>query len=61
VFNVGTNAFETSTLLKKINSGDYSGAAAEFARWNKITVNGQKVISDGLAYRRQAERDLFAA
>ena len=32
-FNVGAEAFCTSTLVKKLNAGDYSGACAELKRW----------------------------
>jgi lysozyme len=44
-----------STMLRKLNNGDYLGAAAEFTRWTK--VNG--VESNGLLRRRQRERGLF--
>jgi len=54
-YNIGPAAFEKSTLLKKLNSGDYAGAADQFARWNKA---GGKVLA-GLTRRRAAERDLF--
>ncbi|MDP2640772.1 MAG: glycoside hydrolase family protein, partial [Betaproteobacteria bacterium] len=46
-----------STLLKKLNAGDYSGAAAEFPKWNKA---GGKVLK-GLVARRAAEAELFQA
>ncbi|MCX8738420.1 MULTISPECIES: lysozyme [unclassified Gilliamella] len=59
VFNVGVSAFNQSTLLAKLNIGDYLGASKEFCRWNKITVNGVKQSCIGLANRRQAEEDLF--
>ena len=55
VFNVGATAFTHSTLLKKLKSGDFDGAADEFLRWNKA---GGKVLR-GLTARREAERDLF--
>lgn len=61
VFNVGVGAFAESTLLRKLNAGDYDGAGQEFARWNKITKNGVKVISSGLVNRREKERTLFIA
>lgn len=48
-----------STLLKKYNAGDLSGAADEFPRWNKATVDGVKQILPGLVKRRAAERALF--
>lgn len=54
-YNCGLGALKTSTLLKKLNSGDYKGAADEFLRWNK--VNGKE--SAGLTKRRKAERQMF--
>ena len=55
VFNVGPKAFLDSTLLRKLNAGDYAGAADEFLRWNHA---GGKVLN-GLTKRRQAEAKLF--
>lgn len=54
-YNVGTGNLRRSTLLKKLNEGDYLGAAWEFTRWNKD--NG-KVVA-GLTRRRQSEQALF--
>jgi lysozyme len=54
-FNVGCEALKGSTLLKKLNAFDYSGAAAEFDRW--VYDNG-KVIS-GLVNRRSEEKRIF--
>lgn len=54
-FNCGLAALNTSTLLRKLNAGDYEGAAHEFARWNK---NGGRVMR-GLVRRRAAEEALF--
>lgn len=62
-FNVGSDidsddiaeGLGDSTLLKKLNAGDYTGAANEFPKWNK---SGGKVLS-GLTKRRNAERSLF--
>ncbi|MNL10554.1 Lysozyme RrrD [compost metagenome] len=55
VYNVGGEAFRSSTMLKKLNTGDYLGAADQFPRWNKD--NGKVV--DGLTNRRREERELF--
>src|SRR5690606_24208153 len=55
VYNVGPTAYKKSTLLKKLNKGDYLGAADEFPRWNKD--NG-KVVR-GLTIRRAKERAMF--
>ena len=54
-YNVGNGSLQNSTLLKKLNSGDYQGASNEFLRWNK---SGGKVLS-GLTKRREKERALF--
>jgi lysozyme len=59
VFNIGEPQFLTSTILKKINASDFEGAASEFARWNKITVDGKKIVSKGQTTRRAIEESLF--
>jgi lysozyme len=60
IFNCGVNSFASSTLLKKLNMGDFSGAAKEFEKWSKITVNGIKKVSPGLFNRRKREAELFS-
>lgn len=55
VFNIGTGAFEESTLLRKLNDRDYGGAAAEFPRWDKQAG----AVLNGLLARREAERKHF--
>lgn len=54
-YNLGVNALRGSTLLKKLNTGDYAGAANEFTKWNKA---GGKELA-GLMRRREAEKSLF--
>lgn len=54
-FNLGVGALSKSTLLKKLNSGDYAGAQKEFSRW--VYAGGQKL--SGLVKRRDAEAALF--
>ncbi len=54
-YNLGARSLSTSTLLRKLNAGDYAGAADEFLRWNKA---GGKDLN-GLTRRREAERALF--
>lgn len=44
-----------STLLRRLNAADYSGAAAQFERWK---YSGGKVLK-GLVDRRKIERELF--
>ncbi len=59
-FNLGAGNLAASTLLKKINAGDFKGAATEFAKWNKQTVGGKKVEVKGLTNRRAKEAALFS-
>lgn len=59
VFNIGAANFASSTLLKKLNAGDFEGAADQFLVWNKARVNGVLTELKGLTRRRQAERALF--
>lgn len=54
-YNIGVGAFLKSTLLKKVNAGDFTGAGEEFLRWNK--ANGKEVL--GLTRRREREKQLF--
>ena len=54
-FNVGTGAFEKSTLLKKLNEGNYDEIRAELGKWVKA---GGKTLP-GLQVRRTAEANLF--
>ena len=59
VFNLGMGALAMSTLLKKLNKGDYSGAAEEFNKWVYAKVNGVSTKLNGLVTRRAEERELF--
>jgi len=59
IFNIGPGAWRKSTVLRRLNAGNYEGAAEAILMWNKITVGGKKVRSRGLAIRRERERKLF--
>ena len=54
-YNIGVGALSRSTLLRKLNEGDYQGAAEQFDVWNR---GGGKVML-GLVRRREQERKLF--
>ena len=54
-YNVGAYALKKSTLLRKLNGGDYAGASNEFPRWDK--AGGRSLL--GLSRRRRSERALF--
>ena len=49
-FNIGTNGFKNSTVVKRLNAGDFSGAADAILMWNKPAM---------LIPRRRRERELF--
>ncbi|HFI1950482.1 TPA: lysozyme [Yersinia enterocolitica] len=53
-YNVGITAMTNSTMVKKLNRGDTSGACDELRRWIKA---GGKVWK-GLINRREVEREL---
>lgn len=55
-YNVGDDAFAKSTLLKKLNAGNYDAVPSQLARWNK---NDGKVM-EGLTNRRAAEAGMWA-
>lgn len=57
VFNVGAGAARTSTLIRKLNAGDYDAVPGELARWNQA---GGRVVR-GLVNRRADEGRLFAS
>jgi lysozyme len=58
-FNVGVGAVQNSTLLRRLNNGEYESVPTELARWNKGRVNGQLVVLPGLTNRRAAEVGLW--
>jgi lysozyme len=55
IYNIGQGNFAQSTLLKKLNAGNYVEAADQFLAW----VKGGGRILPGLERRRRAERNMF--
>ena len=55
VFNLGSANFQSSTLLRLLNAGNFAGAANEFPKWN----HAGGVVVAGLTRRRLAEQALF--
>ncbi|ROT93372.1 lysozyme [Altererythrobacter sp. FM1] len=56
-FHYNTGAIARATLTARHNAGDYTGAKAEFARWNRA---GGRVLN-GLIARRAAEARLYGS
>ena len=50
-FNIGVNAFCGSTLVVKLNSGDYRGGCEQIKRWDRFKGKPLR----GLTKRRQSE------
>lgn len=50
-YNIGSAAFCSSTLVRKLNAGDFDGACEQVLRWDKF--KGKPLA--GLTKRRQAE------
>ena len=50
-YNIGAKNFCGSTLVKKLNAGDYTGACEQIRRWDRA---GGKVLA-GLTKRREQE------
>lgn len=56
-FNIGTEALQTSTLMKKLKKNpDDPSIIDEFRRW--VYVKG--AVSQGLVRRRKAEAEMYA-
>lgn len=53
-YNVGPEAFCSSTLVRKLNRGDTAGACNELPRW----VKAKGITLPGLVKRREQERQL---
>lgn len=54
-YNVGIGNLKESTLLRLHKEGDYTGAAGQFARWNKAAGKAMA----GLTRRREAEAKMY--
>lgn len=50
-YNIGPGAFCSSTLVRKLNAGDYVGACREILRWDKFKGRPLR----GLTLRRESE------
>jgi lysozyme len=63
IFNIGRPNFSRSTVLRKLNAGDYRGAADAFLMWNKQRdkKTGKMNVLRGLTKRREQERAMFNA
>lgn len=54
-YNIGNANFNSSTLLRWLNQGNYKEASMQLLRWDK----SKGVVLNGLTKRRKAEKALF--
>ncbi|AEG00687.1 glycoside hydrolase family protein [Methylomonas methanica] len=61
VFNAGIGSLLSSTLLRRLNNGDYDCVPSELSKWVKALnpKTGKKVALPGLVKRRAAEGQLW--
>ncbi len=59
VYNIGTGAWNRSTLRRLLNQGNYDAVPTEMRKWVKVRINGRPVDSQGLINRRNREIALF--
>lgn len=58
-FNIGLDNFRRSTVLKRVNEGQFLQAAAAMELWRRADVEGEGVVVDALVRRRAAEKAHF--
>lgn len=54
-YNIGNGNFNSSTLLRWLNQGNYKEASIQLLRWDK----SKGIVLNGLTKRRKAEKTLF--
>lgn len=60
VYNLGPAVLDDTTLVRKANAGDLTGACEQMPRWVRGTVGGRSVVLPGLVDRRDTTRELCA-
>jgi lysozyme len=58
-FNIGTENFVRSAVLRRLNEGALLQAACEMEMWRKADFEGERIVVDALVRRRSAEKALF--
>ena len=58
-FNIGSDNFRRSQVLKRLNAGAAVQAACAMELWRKADFEGERIVIDALVRRRAAEKTLF--
>ena len=59
VFNIGTENFRHSSVLRRLNEGALLQAACAMEMWRRVDFEGEPIVLDALVRRRAAEKALF--
>jgi lysozyme len=54
-YNIGVQAYCTSSVARRFNAGDYAGGCVAILAFDKARINGELTVMRGLAIRRQDE------
>ena len=57
-YNIGVENYKKSNTRKMFALGRYKEGCDLILSWNKVTINGKKVVSKGLVNRRMDEHSL---
>ena len=58
-FNIGSDSFRRSQVLKRLNEGALVQAACAMEMWRKAEFEGERIVVDTLVRRRAAEKALY--
>lgn len=58
-YNLGAGGFSKTSVLEKLNDGEYQNAAEAFLSHDRARINGELQSIPHLTERRQKEHDLF--
>ncbi len=59
VFNIGTENFRHSNVLRRLNEGALLQAACAMEMWRRVDFEGEPIVLDALVRRRASEKALF--
>ena len=59
VFNIGSENFRHSNVLRRLNEGALLQAACAMEMWRRVDFEGEPIVLDALVRRRAAEKALF--
>ncbi|MES2894395.1 MAG: glycoside hydrolase family protein [Pseudomonadota bacterium] len=58
-FNIGVENFQRSSVMRRLNEGQFLQAACAMELWRKADFDGERIVVDALVRRRSVEKTLF--